>query len=260
MIIDIHSHLIPGVDDGAQTLAESIKLAKLGYQEGVRHIVLTPHHRNGQFVNRKKDVLKYAEDLNLAYQKARIPIQVYPSQEIRLTEDFLEDYFSDQLLSLDAAGRYYLIEFPTLKLPTFTDQLIDQLVSMGLTPVIAHPERNHELAENYDRLYELVEKGCLSQITSSSYIGLYGSKLQEAGRDMIRLNLAHVIASDVHHIEYRPFNMKKAFQQLESEFGEAHVAYFKNNAKDILNGDPVQAKSPIQQHTKKKKKRFFGLF
>ncbi|MGX7108901.1 tyrosine-protein phosphatase [Facklamia miroungae] len=259
MIVDLHSHLIPGVDDGAQTLEDSIQLARIGQKEGVQHIVLTPHHRNGQYINHKHEVIAFAKQLNLDYEQAGIKVQVYPGQEIRLTQRFMDDFYNDDLLSLDETGKYYLIEFPTAKVPDFAHGILSQLIELGITPLIAHPERNHQLAANFDDLYKLIEMGCLSQITSSSYVGLYGAKLQEIARKMIQANLVHVIASDVHHVDFRPFNMRAAFSQLENDFGQEKVNYFLQNAKDIFNGDPVQALTPL--HTKvKKKKRFFGLF
>src|SRR5699024_4874834 len=111
MIIDLHSHLIPGVDDGAQTIEQSIELARQAVDEGVEHMVLTPHHRNGKYINYKRDVIKYAEELQKEYDKANVNLKVYTSQEIRLTDQFLDDLYNDVLLPLDPAGQYYLIEF-----------------------------------------------------------------------------------------------------------------------------------------------------
>ncbi|MGF3114736.1 tyrosine-protein phosphatase [Facklamia sp. P13055] len=261
MIVDLHSHLIPGVDDGAQTLEDSIYLAKMGQEEGVQHIVLTPHHRNGQFINHKEDVIKFTDKLSADYERAGLQVKVYPGQEIRLTKQFMEDYYNGDLLSLDGSDKYYLIEFPTAKVPEFAPKMLLQLIDMGITPLIAHPERNHQLAENYEDLYDLIQMGCLSQITSSSYVGLYGEKFQKTAREMIELNLAHVIASDVHHVDFRPFNMKAAFNQLEQDFGQAKVDYFLQNARDIFNGDPIhKLEAKHSKSIRKKKKRFFGLF
>lgn len=258
MIIDLHSHLIPNVDDGAQTIEQSLELARQAVSEGVEHMVLTPHHRNGAYLNRKDDVIRYAKGLQEEYDQAGVSLKVYPSQEIRLTEHFLDDLYNGDLLSLDGAGKYYLIEFPSDRVPSNTHEVFQELISGGITPVIAHPERNHELSNNLYKLYELIEMGSLSQITTSSYSGYYGDKLVENARQMIKHNLAHILASDVHHIEHRPMNMEAAFNRLTEEFGNDMTQYFKENARSIFNGDPIRIKQPVE--IKKPRKKWFRLF
>lgn len=258
MIIDLHSHLIPNVDDGAQTIEQSFELARQAVSEGVEHMVLTPHHRNGVYLNRKNDVIRYSKDLQEQYDRAKINLKVYPSQEIRLTEYFLDDLYNDDLLSLDGAGKYYLIEFPSERVPSITNEVFQELISAGITPVIAHPERNHELSNNMNRLYEFIDMGCLSQITTSSYSGYYGEKLKENSRQIIENNLAHVLASDVHHLKHRPMNMKVAFNRIIEEFGVETADYFKENARNIFNGDQVRVKNPVK--VKKARRKWFGIF
>lgn len=107
MIIDLHSHLIPNVDDGAQTLEQSLELARQAVSEGVEHMVLTPHHRNGAYLNRKAEVVGYARELQAVYDKAGVNLKIYPSQEIRLTDHFLNDLHNGDLFSLDTIGKYF---------------------------------------------------------------------------------------------------------------------------------------------------------
>ncbi|WP_124059153.1 tyrosine-protein phosphatase [Vaginisenegalia massiliensis] len=255
MIIDLHSHLLPGVDDGAQTVEQSLELARLGVKEGVKHLVLTPHHRNGQYLNYKADVLHAADALNRIYQENGIELEVYPSQEIRINEKFMDDLYNDKLLSLDADGKYYLIEFPTASIPDFALPLIDGLCAEGITPVIAHPERNHIFGKDLNRLYEFIELGCLAQLTTSSYAGMFGQKIHDICCQMIERNLVHILASDVHHITGRPFNWQAALQQMQSEYDQEMVDYFMQNARDIFNGDAVKRYKP-----EKGKKSWFKLF
>lgn len=260
MIIDLHSHLLPGVDDGAKTLEKSLELARIGEEEGVKHLVLTPHHRNGVFVNHKKDVLEAAELLQAEYERHNLSMKVYPSQEIRLTEMFFEDFYANNLLPLDAEGRYYLIEFPTASVPSFTKSSFEELIQMGCIPIIAHPERNQVLQKDFQLMYELIEMGALAQITSSSYSGYYGEELQNISREMIKANLVHIIASDVHHLDFRPFNMKVAFDLLTKDFGEETTRHFKENARHIFNGDHISRRKPIAPANKKKRFNFFNFF
>lgn len=255
MIIDLHSHLIPDIDDGAETLENSLELARLAVSEGVEHMVLTPHHRNGRYINKKSDVLAYVKQLRSDYEAAGIAMKVYASQEIRINEQFFDDLYNDDLLPLDESGKYYLIEFPTASIPDYSWSLITEMINQGITPLIAHPERNHVFAKDMNLLQQYIDAGCLAQITSSSYVGLYGSKLQDICNKMIELNLVHILASDVHHIKHRPINLKRAFEILEEEHGIETVQYFKANAKNIFNGDVVNVRQPL-----KKRKKWFGLF
>lgn len=253
MIIDLHAHLLPGIDDGAADYEASLELARLAVDEGVSHMVLTPHHHNGQYINHKKDVEAAVSDLKAIYAKHHVDLKLYAAQEIRITENFLDYLYNGDLLSLDPSERYCLLEFPTASVPDFALPLLKELVNQGITPVIAHPERNHAFAKNPNLLFEYIDAGCLAQITTSSYVGLYGEKLQVICRELIDLNLVHIFASDVHHIKHRPMNMQAAFGLLEQEYGQGQVAYFKGNARAIFNGDNVAARTPS-------KKKWFKLF
>ena len=254
MLVDIHSHLLPGVDDGAKDIENSIELAQVAVSEGVEHLILTPHHYNNQYVNHKLDVIKATEKLQRIYDRADINLKVYPSQEIRIHHDLLDNIlYKDDYLSLDACGKYYLIEMPTKSVPDYALDLLKEMLQQGMVPVIAHPERNHAFAKDIRLLYQFIEAGCLSQVTSHSYIGFYGGKLRKISQEMIEHNLIHIISSDAHHLEYRPFNMQKAYEQVELDYDSRLAEYFKHNAAAVFNGDDIVTMRP-------KKKKRFGLF
>src|SRR5699024_10420433 len=137
-------------------------LARQAVNVGFEHMVLSSHHHNGKYFNYKPDALEAANTLQEAYNQANVNLKVYASQEIRLTDKFLDDLYNGELLSLDAAGKYYLIEFPSDRVPSNSKQVLQELIDDGITPVIAHPERNHELSSNLHLLYELVQMVCLS--------------------------------------------------------------------------------------------------
>lgn len=261
MIVDLHSHLLPGVDDGAQTLEASIELARLGEAEGIQDLVLTPHHRNGQYINRAETVLQATDQLQAAYQEAGLALRVYPSQEIRLTEDFWTDYYNGDLLSLDGEGWYYLIEFPSHTVPDWALDSLEELVHLGATPVIAHPERNKAFREDFDLLADFIEAGCLSQLTAASYVGAFGDRFRETSLAMVRQGLAHIIASDVHHKDHRPFRIQAAYRALEADFGRDVVDQFQAAARQILRGEAVDRRPVVRtKKTQQKRKWFFGLF
>lgn len=266
MIIDLHAHLIPGVDDGAQTLEDSLLLAKQAVEEGVEYLVLTPHHYNNQYINHAKDVVALAENLQSQLDQAGIALRVYPGQEIRMNDHLIDDILNQDLLSLDDGGKYYLIEFPTQTVPDFSEQIMRQLINRGITPVIAHPERNHVFVEDRDVYRRFISMGCLGQITTSSIAGEFGDKIQKAAVDMIQQNLAHILASDAHSVEWRPFNYDSGFEALARFFGQEKVEEFKENARNIFNGDSVERPTIYPENKdrkmqrEKKKKSFWHFF
>lgn len=239
MLIDLHAHLLPGVDDGAQTVEDSLALGRLAVREGIEHLVVTPHHRNGHYINHAEEVIVRTQELQDLYNREGVGLTVYPGQEIRINEGFLDDLYNRDLLSLDGGGKYYLIEFPTMEVPDYTWSLFEDLVGQGITPVIAHPERNKVLREDYSVLAELIEIGALGQVTAVSYSGSIGPDFLKTAQDMIRLGLVHLVSSDAHSVDWRPFNMQSAYSRLRDEFGEDMYAYFTDNARRIINGDPV---------------------
>lgn len=267
MIIDLHNHLIPGVDDGAQNIADSIALAEQAVSEGVEYLVITPHHRNGQYVNHASGVIEAVDRLQEDLDNHAIPLNVYPSQEIRLTEQLIDDLLNQDLLSLDDGGRYYLIEFPTASIPDYSEQSLKQLIQRGITPVIAHPERNHVFAKDFQQYAHLIEMGCIGQITTSSMAGVFGQKIQETSVRMIEYGLAHILASDAHSVGWRPFNIQIGFDALETYFGRDKVIEFQENARSIFNGEAVVRQDKrveklllSQRIETKKKKKWFKLF
>lgn len=257
-MLDLHCHILPNIDDGARSWEDSFALARLAVDEGITHILATPHHLNGKFENKKQDVIELTEELQQRLDAEKIPLEVFPSQEVRLSGDILAGIENDEILFVDETNKYLLIEFPTMTIPHYAEQLFFSLQQKGITPVIVHPERNQEIIENPDRLLEFIERGALAQVTASSYTGVFGKKIAELSSQLIDANLVHVLASDAHNTRGRAFNMKEAFQKLEKEFGKEKVREFQQNAKDLINGDYIQPNTPSE--IRKKRRKRFGLF
>lgn len=257
-MIDIHCHILPNIDDGARSWEDSLALAELAVEEGITHLLATPHHLNGKYVNKKQEVSRITEELQKRMNQANLPLTVFPAQEVRVSGDILAGIENDEILFVDETNKYLLIEFPAMTIPHYAEQLFFSLQQKGITPVIVHPERNQEIIENPDRLLEFIERGALAQLTASSYIGVFGKKIAELSSQLIDANLVHVLASDAHNTRGRAFNMKEAFQKLEKEFGKEKVREFQQNAKDLINGDYIQPNTPSE--IRKKRRKRFGLF
>ena len=239
-MIDIHTHLIPNVDDGADSIKETLRLARAAVAEGITHTILTPHHNRYWVTNEKDKVLKLTKEVEQVIQEASIPLTVSSSQEIRMNEEFSEELFAGNYLPLDENGKYYLVEFSWRDFPPFARSYLQEMLDAGIVPVIAHPERQRPFLDDPDLLKGLIEMGCISQITASSIVGDYTEEIRQTAHYMMEENLIHVIASDAHDTIERPFNIVEALNILESTYGTTYKDYLVNNAEKIFNGQSVR--------------------
>ena len=255
-MIDINSHILPGMDEGAKHITESIAIAKLAVSEGIRTLIATPHHKNGLFENTKTNILEKVTELNHILKQEAIDLQVFPGQETRIYGEILADYQKGEILTLNDAGRYLLIELPTDFVPAYTDSLLYDIQMKGLIPIIVHPERNQEFLVSPNRLYKLVKNGAMTQITAKSLVGGYGKKTKKFAQQLIELNLTHYVASDVHNTKNQSFHMVEAFDEIEKNYGVDMVYLFMDNAELLAQGKLAYKEMPQKIDSKK----FLGLF
>lgn len=249
-MIDIHTHILPGIDDGSQHLEESLEMARIAVSEGITTLIATPHHANGRYTNEADSVTSNVRALSEALQAASIPLNIVPGQEVRVYKDLLEDLESGKLLTLNRS-QYLLIEFPSSRIPTNIAELIHELRLQGITPIIAHPERNAEIADQPNRLYELIQLGALSQLTSHSLIGQFGSKIQKLSMQLCEHNLVHFLSSDAHNLEHRPFKLQEAHQVILKTQDDKYSDYFVDNAQLLLDNRRITIWQPKPIKSKK---------
>lgn len=254
-MIDIHCHILPGIDDGAKDLTESFQMARQAAKEGIRTIIATPHHKNGQYINMREDILKQVDMLNEQLKERGIDLVILPGQESRIYGEMIEDYEQREILTL-ADTAYVFVEFPSNHVPAYADQLFFDLQMKGLMPIIVHPERNSELVEQPDKLYKFVKNGVATQVTAASVTGDFGKKIQKFTFDLIESNLTHFIASDAHNTTTRNFRMKAAFDLVQQRYGNDSMFYFMDNAELLVDGLNIDKDVPARI----KKKKLFGLF
>ncbi|GEK91042.1 tyrosine-protein phosphatase [Alkalibacterium kapii] len=238
-MIDLHCHILPGVDDGAKTMEESLEMAKAAVREGITHILATPHHMNRHWFNEKQDVIQLVDTLQAELDRQRIDLTIFPGQEVRLYGDILKDIEEDKILFADEQEQYILIEFPTETIPKYAERLFFDLQSSGKTPIIVHPERNHDFLKNPNRLKDFIDKGALAQLTAASYTGGFGSKIQKLSKQLLEANLVHFLASDAHNVTNRAFHMQDAYDKLSKEYGTNKLNEFHKVTKDLINGEVV---------------------
>lgn len=252
-MVDIHCHILPGIDDGAKSLSDSIAMAREAEGEGIRTIIATPH-LNNQYNNRKDLIITKVIELNLALKDAGVNVTILPGQEPRIYGEIIEDFEKGEIQTLNNS-QFLFIEFPSNHVPRYTEQLLFDIQLKGLTPIIVHPERNSELIEKPELLYKLVEKGALTQVTASSLCGYFGKKIKSFSMQIIEANLTHFIASDAHNIHNRTFKMMEAFDFIEQEYGTDYLYLFKENADLLVEGKNIMKEIPMP--IKKKKKFIF---
>lgn len=256
VMVDLHCHLLPGIDDGSKSMEISLRLAREAVENGVTHALLTPHHMNGRYVNHKQDVIKRTVEFRQQLQEHNIPLTVFPGQEVRINGQLIDALDKDDILFADEDNRYLMLEFPDDDVPHYTNQMIFELQQRGITPIIVHPERNTKIMAYPELLYQLLQKGCLSQITASSYVGTFGKKVEDFSKKLIANGQGYLFASDAHDLPGRKYEMRQAFEKLSREFNAELAKRYAENARAIINGENV----PANEIRELKRRKRFWLF
>lgn len=233
-MIDIHNHLLINVDDGPKSSEETLDLLNQAVEQGISDIIVTPHHHSGTYITPADVVKQKLHEVENIIKNNNIPVNVHPGQEIRINDVLIDELRSGESLTL-ADSKYILVEFSFTELREDVDEVFTALRELGLTPIIAHPERCHPLVENEQILARLIRDGALAQVTAASVCGEFGSDLQVNSLELIEKGLIHVVASDAHHAEYRPFMSKEAFEIIGNDLGQSYVTQMKQAARDVLD-------------------------
>lgn len=256
-MIDIHSHILPFVDDGAADWEAALAMAQDAHKDGITTVIATPHHANGAYLNPASRINEAVPVLRERLQEAGIPVQVLAGQEIRVYGDLLADLEKGELLTL-AGTRYILLEMPSSRVPRSMEETCHELVIQGLVPVIAHPERNSEVADDPRKLEKLIDLGAVGQVTAQSLAGVFGSKLQKLSLDLCRRNLVHVIASDAHDSGHRPFGLSEAYKVVEKDLGSETFDFFQQNSRKIVENEELFR--IIHTGSRNMRQKMFGFF
>lgn len=198
-LFDLHTHLLPGLDDGAESWEEALVLAREAWEAGgISRLVLTPHWLEGVYVHRPEGIRESCAQLAALLARAGIPLDLLPGAEVHLTPDVPALVRAGELLTLGGHGRHLLLELPLSGLPGYTEQAIFDLALQGVTAILAHPERNAALARSPQRVFDLVGRGALVQLNAGSLFGRYGRTTRQAAEYLVRHRLVHFLGSDAH--------------------------------------------------------------
>ncbi len=162
-MIDIHCHILPGIDDGAKTAEDTLTMLKSAIDEGITVITATPH-LNPEYHNEAPLILTKVKEVQTMIDENHLPIQILPGQEVRIYGDLLKDFSDGKLLTSAGTSTYMLVEFPTNHVPRYAGELFYNMKLQGIQPILVHPERNSGIIENPKLLFEFIEQGVLSKL------------------------------------------------------------------------------------------------
>ena len=242
-MIDLHCHYLPGIDDGAQTLEESLDLARAAVAAGITTAVMTPHVHPGRYENTGSSIVKLCAAFQRVLAHKGIPLEIRAGGEVRISAEIIQMVEDDEIPFLGVSGGYriMLLEFPHSHLLLGADKLVRWLLSRRIRPLIAHPERNKEVMRSVDKIAPFVQSGCLLQLTGGSIIGQFGKPAQECARALIERGWASVVATDAHNLKHRPPNLDLARAELVKLGGENLARELTLDTPARLIGDEPQA-------------------
>ena len=203
-MVDLHCHILPGLDDGPKTMAESLAMCRAAVDDGIHTIVATPHR--GSFVanTTAKQVLGDIKKLKKALAKQKIKIDILPGHEIHISKDLIKDVEKGVALTINDNKKYILLELPMRSVPFYVFDVIAELKEKGITPIIAHPERNTQIQADKRVMKRLIKAGALGQLTGGSLLDQYGPAAQRSAVSLLKADLVHVMASDAHSPDHPP--------------------------------------------------------
>jgi protein-tyrosine phosphatase len=235
-MLDLHCHILPGVDDGPETLEEALALARFCVQDGITHITATPHcHRHLRLL--RADILPHVARFNEELRQAGLPLVVLPGSEIQVTDcsAYRKDFEAGLFCHLGDGHAFTLLEFAwqTQRYPADAADLIVWLRQHGTTPILAHPERYEFFRHDPDRLKRLADSGAWLQVTVDSLLGNHGAHPQEMGEILLRNYAAVVLATDAHNLR-RCSGMSAGYAWVREHFGAERAEDLRSRSDQVL--------------------------
>lgn len=245
-MIDIHCHILPNVDDGSDSIEESIKMAKIAQSEGIKKIINTSHYhpdfkyKNGEELNNILNLF------NQTLKKENIDIDVFLGNEIYFTEDLLDGFEKMDFCSLNGS-RYILVEFSPVNFPKNLVDVVYELRLKNYIPILAHVERYPKIQENPNIIFDCISEGALIQINASSVVGNNGRSSERISKILLDNNMVHFVATDAHSSTSRKPLIKEAYNYIEDKYGdECAKSIFLYNQENVLKNKDIHILEPIK--------------
>jgi protein-tyrosine phosphatase len=237
-MIDLHCHLLPGVDDGARDLEEALAMARLAAADGIRAIVATPHVMNGLYHHTREELQAHFTRLKEYLDAQGLPLALYLGADIHLSPGLIQNLERQELPALNNQ-RYLLLELPAFALPSALHEILFGLRARGFIPIITHPERNAAIQKNPEQAAELSRFGALFQVTAMSLTGEFGKVVQACAAALLEKGLVQVLATDAHSREGRPPILSAGVRAAEKLIGkDAALRLVTAHPERVLAGAP----------------------
>jgi protein-tyrosine phosphatase len=261
-VIDIHCHILPGMDDGPESFEISFAMAEMAIAEGITHVIATPHAtQNYPFI---PNLIRQRRDELQKKFEGRLVLET--GCDFHLSFENLQEIRRDPERFTLNQKNYLLVEFADFSIPAALDQSLHELQLAGLHPIITHPERNPLIRAQPERLFKWLQQGCYVQVTAQSLLGRFGKSAEEMTQHLLDAGAVHFLASDAHNVTSRPLRLREAFDELSKTRGEEVAqALLIDNPRAVFEGNALpyvpelsdEAKATDAASWTKKKKRFW---
>ncbi|HZF38182.1 MAG TPA: CpsB/CapC family capsule biosynthesis tyrosine phosphatase [Blastocatellia bacterium] len=260
-MVDIHSHVLPEIDDGSISLEESVVMCRAAAADGIKTIVATPHMFNGVYEAPDKETIN--RKIAMVMEACDACVNIVPGGEVRYSYEIFQEIDDPGARIRLNGGSYMLLEFPFRSMPPNVEVTIFQILKAGITPVIAHPERNRKVQEKPAMLGNLIERGAFAQLDAASLTGSFGRETQQVAKRIIEAGLAHFIATDAHHQDRRRPVLSRAAAIAADWGGEEYArALVEANPEALINDRaiPFQPEPDIDALLGRKKMKSWFAF
>jgi protein-tyrosine phosphatase len=240
-MVDLHSHVLYGLDDGARSIEESVAMVRVAAAAGTTDLVATPH-ANIEYRFDPDVVEARLAEVAAASGNA---VRLHYGCDFHFYYENIQQALAHPARYTIAHRNYLLVEFPDLLIPSMSEEIFSRLLDRGITPVVTHPERNFLLHTRLKQMEEWVADGVLMQVTAQSFLGRFGPEVRRFADQLMRRGMVHVVASDGHSPEDRPPRLDEGFAHVSRAYGEDWArALFIGNPRSVLEGEPLPEQPP----------------
>ena len=259
-MIDMHSHILPGLDDGAADWDQALAMARVAVNDGITEMVCTPHWVPGKYENDRETVLRRFAEFEKLLEDQRIPLTIHSGTELRIDISIPERLKDGRLLTLNNGSGYVLLELPDETMPENLHEFFWNLQLAGYRPILSHVERNTYFLENPHRLLHWVENWILTQITAASLLEGFAEEIREFALFLVKHRLVHMLVTDTHSLNMRKPQLSGARRAIENLEGpETATRMVCDTPRQILRGEHVPVISPMPLEEPRKRKGFWSF-